>query len=191
MSQADVLARLAQEIAAVEARPADVAPAAPAALPEDGAAALAQLVRSTSQRPLTVAEARDLLLAKDHPEPLVRAVIAQATATRILDDRAFAQAWVEDRGIKRGYGRDRLQRELQRRQVDQADIDLALDALEEHDEVAQATDLARKRAQGMPATLEPHKVAQRLVGFLLRRGFPSHVAHDVARRVTAMDREWD
>ncbi len=110
---------------------------------------------------------------------------------KVLDDHAFAQAWVNDRGVNRGYGRRRLERELRKRKLDDAVIDQALALLDEVDETAQATELARKRAQGMPATLEPAKVANRLVGYLVRRGFASDIAHQVARRVTAMDRDWD
>ncbi|CAN5127937.1 hypothetical protein BH23ACT9_BH23ACT9_14240 [soil metagenome] len=192
MADPDLVAQLARQIADVESRPAgSAAPERTTPLPEGGAKALGQLVRSVTQRPLTVAEARDKLRAREHDEEVIDAVIDHAIAGKLLDDRAFATVWVTDRGVNRGYGRERLQRELRRRKVEQSVIDEALGLLEESDEVGQATELARQRAQRMPATLEPHKVAQRLVGFLVRRGFASHVAHDVARRVTAMDRQWD
>lgn len=185
----DVRVRLAQQIAAIQSRPAGADP--DPVLPEGGPAALAFLIRSTSQRPLTVAEAEAKLRSRDHADDVVRAVVDRAVAMRVLDDAAFAQMWVDDRGIKRGYGQQRLRRELRGRKVPDDLIDDAMAALDDHDEVAQATELARARAQRMPADLEPPKVAQRLVGFLVRRGFPGHVAHDVARRVTAMDRDWD
>lgn len=197
MNRPDVIADLAQQIAAVQARSAGTRPAVPTthaadqALPEGGDKVLAFLVRSISQRPLTRAEARQNLLARDHPEAVVDAVVARAVGARMLDDTAFATAWVDDRGAKRGYGRDRLQRELRRRLVDDEVIDQALARLDDHDEVAQATELARARAQRMPARLEPQAVAGRLVAFLVRRGYSSTVAHDVARTVTAVDREWD
>jgi regulatory protein len=191
-----VIRTLAEQIAAIERSPGEFggvggadAPLSP--LPEGGATAMGFLIRSTNQRPLTEGEARDKLAAREHPPEVIDAVIEQAVAGKLLDDRAFAEGWVNDRGVNRGYGRDRLRRELRKRKIPDPLIDQALVVLEDHDETAQATALARKRAQGMPATLEPPKVAQRLVGFLVRRGFPSHVAHDVARKVTAMDRDWD
>lgn len=158
---------------------------------EGEGAALAFLVRSCAQRPLTVAEAREKLRARGLDADLIEAAVDQAVAMRVLDDVGFAEAWVNDRGLNRGYGRQRLERELRGRAVPDELIDQALEILDDHDEVAQATELARTRAQRMPAGLEPPKVAQRLVGFLVRRGFSSHVAHDVARRVTALDRAWD
>lgn len=160
-------------------------------LPPGGQPALAYLLRSTAKRPLTVAEARDKLCARNHPEDVCDAVLAHALDRGVLDDQAFADAWVQDRGVTRGYGRQRLQRELRRRKIDQHTIDRALARLDDIDEVAQATDLARARAQRMPASVEPPKVAGRLVSFLLRRGFDSGIAHQVARKVTALDRDWD
>lgn len=154
-------------------------------------AAFGFLVRSTSRRPLSVAEARSKLAGRDHDEATVEAAVARAIQQRVLDDPGFARAWVDDRGVKRGYGRARLTRELRRRGIGEDDIATAMSQLEATDEVAQATELARQRAQRMPASLEPVKVANRLVGFLVRRGYPSHVATSVARKVTAMDRDWD
>jgi regulatory protein len=189
----DLRARLAAQIAGVQAAPSRPAGSDPDAqpLPEGGQAALSFLIRSATQRPITVAEAADKLRQRDIPDPVAAAVIDRAVAGRLLDDEAFARAWVEDRGLKRGYGRQRLQRELRRRKVPADLIETALAILDDHDEIGQATQLARTRAQRMPADLDPAKVAGRLVGFLVRRGYSSHVAHDVARKVTATDRTWD
>lgn len=198
----EVLARLRAVVAGVPADPGPHAnpegagtdgAAGEAAAPADPAvaAALTHLVRSTSRRPLTVAEARDKLAGRDHPPEVVDEAVGRAVRQRILDDAGFARAWVEDRGVKRGYGRARLGRELRRRGVPDDVVDQALARLDDTDEVGQAMTLARARAQRMPATLEPVKVANRLVGFLVRRGYPSHVATSVARKVTAMDRDWD
>ncbi|MGI9015696.1 MAG: regulatory protein RecX [Euzebya sp.] len=163
-----------------------------ATAPPDGTPkALAWLIRSAGKRPISQAEAVQKLRAKDYPEEVVQAAVRRAVRLRVIDDRLFATAWVNDRGVNRGYGRSRLRRELARRQIPPELIDLALQELEQVDEVGQATQLARARAQRMPATLEPHKVAGRLVGFLVRRGFTSDVAHHVARSVTALDRDWD
>jgi regulatory protein len=160
-------------------------------LPDGGAAAMAWLHRSTAARPLTVAEARDKLRAKGHDDEVVDAVVRRAVDGGLLDDAGFAQAWVQDRGVSRGYGRDRLVRELRRRKVDLEAAEVALGAMDDVDVVAQATAFARTRAQRMPADLDPRKVAARLVGALQRRGYSSDVAISVAKAVTATDRDWD
>ena len=203
MSDPQVIARLraAMEAAGAE-RPAegkaqpDDAPDGQAPVPDDvdGAAlskAIAYLTRSASRHPLTVAEARDKLIAREYDDAVAEAAVARAVATRMLDDEGFARAWVADRGVKRGYGRRRLHRELAKRKVPEPVIDAALAQLAEVDESAQALELARQRAQRMPADLPPARVAQRLVGMLVRRGFDSGTAHQAAREATALDRDWD
>lgn len=207
MSDPEVIARLraAMEAAGVDrTAPGDAAPdAAPddvpgglAGVPDyvDAAAlskAIAYLTRSASRHPLTVAEARDKLIAREYDDAVADAAVARAIATRMLDDEGFARAWVDDRGVKRGYGRRRLHRELTKRKVPEPVIDAALAQLDEVDETAQALDFARQRAQRMPADLPPARVAQRLVGMLVRRGFDSGTAHQAAREATALDRDWD
>lgn len=153
--------------------------------------AVAFLIRSTLRRPLTVEEARGKLRDREVPDAAIDHAVGTAIAKGILDDAGFANAWVADRGVNRGYGRSRLQRELRKRKVAPDVIDAALEQLGADDERAHAESLARRRAQRMPAELEPAKVAGRLVGMLVRRGFPSGLAHEVARKVTATDRDWD
>jgi SOS response regulatory protein OraA/RecX len=75
--------------------------------------------------------------------------------------------------------------------VPQPLIDDALAQLEDRDDLAVATDLARTRAQRMPATLEPDAVARRLMGFLARRGYSEALARRVAIDVSGLDRHWD
>jgi hypothetical protein len=70
-------------------------------------------------------------------------------------------------------------------------IDTATDVLRARDDLAVATELARTRAQRLPATLAPEVVARRLVGFLGRRGYPEELARLVAIAVSGLDREWD
>ncbi|MEX0657783.1 MAG: hypothetical protein WD080_01485, partial [Egibacteraceae bacterium] len=67
----------------------------------------------------------------------------------------------------------------------------ALAPLEARDELAVATDLARDRAQHLPATLQPEAVARRLVGFLARRGYPEGLARRAALTASGLDRDWD
>lgn len=154
-------------------------------------AAVGFILRSTKARPQTAAELRRKLEAREHPADVIDDAIAKATALGAIDDAAFARAWVADRGVVRGYSASRLRRELRRRRVPGPLIDDALAQLDERDELAVATDLARHRAQRMPATLEPEAVARRLLGFLARRGYPEGLARRVAIDVSGLDRHWD
>lgn len=154
-------------------------------------AAVAFVLKATATRPQTEAELRGKLAGREAPEDVVDRAIARARQLGAVDDRAFARAWVEDRGLKRGYGAARLRRELRRRLVPDPLVEEALALLDDHDEEAHAEELARTAAQRYPAQLDPAKVAQRLVGFLVRRGYPPGLAQRVAIRVSGLDRHWD
>ena len=157
------------------------------------AKAVAFGLRSTQARPQTAAEIRTKLEGRFDDNDVVEAALEQLVAAGALDDAAFARAWVEDRGRQRGYGVARLQRELTRRGVDEEIIAIALEALDDRDELGIAMELARKRARSLPASLEPDAVARRLHGYLMRRGYNQGLSNKVAIAVSGLDRyrSWD
>jgi regulatory protein len=155
------------------------------------ASAVQFVLRSTKIRPQTEAELRAKLRAREQPDDVIDDAIARATALGAIDDVAFAKAWVNDRALGRGYSALRVREELRRRAVAEPVIDTALEVLRTRDDLAVATELARTRAQRMPAALALEVVARRLVGFLSRRGYPESLARRVALEVSGLDREWD
>lgn len=155
------------------------------------ASALRFVLRSTKARPQTEAELRTKLRSRDHPDDVIDAAIDRATELGAIDDAAFARAWVNDRGVGRGYSALRVREELRRRLVPEGVIDEAMGVLETRDDLSVATELARTRAQRMPAALEPEAVARRLLGFLARRGYPEGLSRRVAIQVSGLDRHWD
>ena len=155
------------------------------------AAAVAFVLRSTKARPQTEAELRAKLAARAYPDDVIDAAIDRTTALGAIDDVAFAKAWVNDRGRGGGYAGRRMRAEVRRRSLAEAMIDDAVGVLDERDDVAGATGLARERAQGMSAKLAPEAVARRLVGFLARRGYSEALAGRVAIDVSGLDRHWD
>lgn len=153
--------------------------------------AVAFLLRSSKARPQTEQELRTKLADREFPVAVIDEAIARAVDVGAVDDAAFARAWVNDRGLGRGYSASRLRRELRRRGVSDQLIDPALEPVEQRDDLAVATELAKARAQRMPARLEPETVARRLVGFLARRGYPEGLSRRVAIDVSGLDRHWD
>ena len=160
---------------------------------DPGTAAVAFLLRSTQSRPQTEAELRDKLRKREVPADIAECALDRARQLGATDDAAFARAWVADRGVKRGYATARLRVELRRRLVPDGLIEAALATLGERSEQVTATQLASKRAAGMPASLEPPAVARRLQGYLLRRGYAPALAQRVAIDVSGLDRyrSWD
>ena len=166
---------------------ADLEPAARAAAQK----AYAYVLRSTAQHPRAEAEVRDRLRAREVEDEVVDHVVARARRRGVLNDAAFARAWVEDRGRVRGWGVARLRRELTRRGLAAAVVDDALALLDDRDDFAVASELARHRFRQLPATLEPEAAARRLVSYLVRRGHPPGLAQRVAFQVSGLDRAWD
>jgi regulatory protein len=154
-------------------------------------AAVAFVLRSTQQRPQTEAELRAKLAGRDLDAEVVDAALARARELGAIDDAAFARAWVEDRGRGRGFGTTRLRLELRRRLVPEPLIADALAAIEDRDDLAVATDLARERLPFLPAKLQPEAIARRLQAYLVRRGHSPGLAQRVAMEVSGLDRAWD
>ena len=164
--------------------------------PTDGpgtvGAAFAEILRRTAQRPQTEAEL-ETVLRRRYDDDVVAEALKRGREARAIDDAAFAKAWVEDRGLKRGYGTARLRQELRRRKVPDPLAEAALEALDERDDLAAATELAQRRASSFPTTLDPPAVARRLASFLMRRGYGQGLAQKVATSVSGLDkyRSWD
>ena len=96
----------------------------------------------------------------------------------LIDDAAFAQAWVDSRHHGRGLGRRALAAELRRRGVDDEIAAEALSAVSTDDEVVAAQRLVARRLPSM-STLPRDVAIRRLVGMLGRKGFGSSLAYRV------------
>ena len=155
------------------------------------AQALAFILDSTQARPQTQAEVAERLSKRGVAAEAAAAAIARAQSIGAVNDPVFAKVWVEDRGRTRGYSGTRLRAELRRRKVPEELIEDALALLEDRDDLAVATELARQRAGRLPSSLTPEAIARRLSGFLERRGYAAGLARRVAIDVSGLGRAWD
>lgn len=142
--------------------------------------ALSLVTRSASAKPCTEAEAYDKLLRRGYDDATADAAVRRSRELGLVDDRAFARAWVADRGLKRGYGAMRLQRELWQRGISDELVGDALSLLRDRDEEKTAAELARQRYARLPAGLSADQIVRRVGGFLARRGYPEGLAESVA-----------
>jgi regulatory protein len=132
-------------------------------------------LRLLNQRQRSSAELRRRLTERGNDPLAVEVVLARLTSVGLVNDAAFATAFVRDSRHLRGHGRYRIQRELLSLGVPE---ELAAEALEREfprdDELALAVDLARRRAGRLAD--QPDDVARRrLASFLERRGLPASV----------------
>ena len=154
-------------VAAAAAQPAD---------PEERARQLC--LRLLTGRPRTRTELADAMRRHGIPDEAATAVLARLADVGLIDDAAFARAWVESRHHSRGLARRALSAELKRRGVDGQDIEAAVSALDPADELAtarQLVDKAMRASRGKPVPVR----MRRLVGLLARKGYPAPVAYRI------------
>jgi regulatory protein len=107
-------------------------------------------------------------------------VLGRYTEVGLIDDEAFARAWVQSRHAGRGLARRALAAELRRRGVDDDTVNDAVEELDSEQEEAAARELVAKR---MAATrgLDPGKRTRRIVGMLARKGYSGGIAYRLVR----------
>jgi len=127
-----------------------------------------------SIRPRSEAEVRrNLTNAKIAPEA-IDAAIERLKRAGLVDDRAFTQYWLENRGQFSPRSARALKAELRQKGVAVETIDETLQATLHTEETA-ALQAARPKARRL-AALDAREFKQKLGAYLLRRGFSYDVA---------------
>ena len=145
-----------------------------------GADAMAASLRLLSYRPRSEAELRQRLARRGTPPALVDSSIERLRELGLVDDAAFAQAWVDSRDRASPRGRRLLRQELLAKGMDS---DTSRELLESVDEPDAALRAASRRAASL-RDLSYDEFRRRLGDFLRRRGF----GYDTIRRT--VDRLW-
>ena len=108
----------------------------------------------------------------------------------IVDDRAFASAWVTSRHHGRGLARRALAAELRRKGVEDPLVSEALGELDSETEERTARALVERRLRTDRGGT-PDAVIRRLVGMLARKGYPPGLAFRVVKEALADLRDTD
>lgn len=142
-------------------------------------------LRLLAVRPRTRAELATALYRRGIPEDTVTEVLDRYGEVGLIDDAAFARAWVTSRHHGKGLARRALAGELRRKGVDPDTVREAIGELDGETEVATARGLVDRRLRTMPAGGDPEAVLRRLVGMLARKGYPPGVAFRVVKDALA------
>lgn len=137
------------------------------------------LARLTA-RAHSVAELRAALLKKGTAPEVAEEVIERFGEVGLLDDSAFAEAWVESRVRTRGSSARVLRLELQTKGVDREIIDAALADVDAEVELEAARHLANKKVPSLRG-VDRQVAYRRLSGMLARRGYRSAVVSTVVQ----------
>ncbi|WP_203994112.1 regulatory protein RecX [Micromonospora lutea] len=150
-------------------------PGDPASAPREEAEVAREIcLRQLAVRPRTRAELATALARRGISEETANQVLDRYDEVGIIDDAAFARAWVSSRHAGRGLARRALANELRQRGVDGDTASEALDELDETTEAETARALVDRKLR--TARGEPDAVFRRLVGMLARKGYPAGVA---------------
>ena len=140
-------------------------------------------LRQLAVRPRTRAELATALARRQISAEVIAEVLDRYDEVGIVDDAAFARAWVSSRHHGRGLARRALANELRQRGVDAAVAGEALETLDDDQETATARALVDRKLRSITGT--PEAVFRRLAGMLARKGYPAGVAIRVVKDALA------
>jgi len=143
-------------------------------------------LRLLAAGPRTRAQLASALRRRRVPDEIAEAVLGRFAEVRLIDDAAFAQAWVETRHHGRGLARRALSAELRQRGVAADEVRAAVGSLGDADELAAARRLVAKRIGASRGRPLPARV-RHLVGVLARKGYPAGLAYQVVREALERD----
>ena len=162
---------------------------------DDPAVVLDAAARFLEARSRSVAEVRRRLTGAGYRASLLEGAIERLLELGMLDDEAFARAWVESRDRARPRGERAIRSELGLKGVERSSIDLVLAERRERlsgdgsddgvmvspDLVAAERLLARHR-RSLERVADPRQRRQRAYQLLARNGFDPDICREVASR---------
>ncbi|GGM08806.1 hypothetical protein GCM10010129_60840 [Streptomyces fumigatiscleroticus] len=138
-------------------------------------------LRLLTGTPRTRKQLADALRERDIPAEAAEEVLTRFEEVGLINDSAFADAWVESRHHGRGLARRALARELRTKGVDSTLIDEAVSQLDSEQEEATARELVARRLRSTRG-LDRDKRLRRLAGMLARKGYSEGMALRVVRQ---------
>jgi regulatory protein len=137
-------------------------------------------LRQLEIKPRTERELHATLVGRGIPLAVADEIIGRFVEVGLLDDRAYAQLWVESRIRSRGLGPMALRRELRSHKVPDEVIEEVLATIGYDDALQSAVEHVRGRVARCSLPLDM-KDERRLVGFLMRRGHDAECARTAVK----------
>ncbi|MEV1080450.1 recombination regulator RecX [Streptomyces sp. NPDC050211] len=138
-------------------------------------------LRLLTGTPRTRKQLADALRKREIPDDAAEEVLSRFEEVGLINDSAFADAWVESRHHGRGLARRALAQELRTKGVDSTLIDAAVSQLDSEQEEATARELVARKLRATRG-LDRDKRLRRLAGMLARKGYPEGMALRVVRQ---------
>ena len=143
-------------------------------------------LRFLEARQRSTVEVRTRLNRAGYRPDLVEGAITRLIELGMLDDAAFAKAWVESRDRARPRGERALRSELRTKGIDRAVVDETMadreaDRPDADDEAARR--LLERHASALARIADPRARRQRAYALLARNGFDPDVAASASRTI--------
>jgi regulatory protein len=159
---------------------------------DDPDVVLAAAARFLEARSRSVVEVRRRLTGAGYRPTLVEGAIERLFDLGMLDDRAFAEAWIASRDRARPRGERVLRQELLQKGIDRSLIDELLEERRTGEE-GEATEpdleaarrLLERNARSLARVADPRQRRARAYALLARNGFDPDVCREVAAEVVA------
>ncbi len=165
---------------------------------DDPAVVLEAAARFLEPRARSVAEVRRRLTGAGYRAALVDGAITRMLELGMLDDEAFARAWVESRDRARPRGERAIRQELGLKGVDRPTVDLVLgerreavaglpseDGTTASPDQSAAVRLLARHERALARVADPRERRQRAYALLARHGFDPEICRTVAATVEA------
>jgi regulatory protein len=155
---------------------------------DDPEVVLEAAARFLEARSRSIAEVRRRLTRTGYRGELVEGAIERLVALGILDDRAFAEAWVASRDRAHPRGERALRQELALKGIDRAIVDGLLEERREGEDpeapqpdLAAAGRLLTRNARTLERVRDPRQRRSRAYALLVRNGFDSETCTTAVR----------
>ncbi|MDX3312774.1 recombination regulator RecX [Streptomyces sp. ME08-AFT2] len=138
-------------------------------------------LRLLTGTPRTRKQLADALHKREIPDDVAEEVLSRFEEVGLINDGAFADAWVESRHHGRGLARRALAQELRTKGVDPELIEEAVGRLDSEQEEETARELVARKLRATRG-LDRDRRLRRLAGMLARKGYPEGLALRVVRQ---------
>jgi regulatory protein len=143
-------------------------------------------LRALTGAPKTRQQLADVLAKRGIPDDAAEAVLDRFTEVGLIDDAAFARAWVNSRQAGRGLARRALSAELRAKGIEPELAAEAVEAVGDDDERETARRLVDRKVGAM-RRLDRATATRRLMGMLARKGYSGGLAAAVVREALDAD----
>jgi regulatory protein len=158
---------------------------------DDPGVVLEAALRFLEARARSEAEVRRRLMSAGYRSDLVEGAVTRLAELGVLDDEAFARAWIESRDRVRPRGERALRRELALKGVDREVSDEVLDERREgagegrNVDLEAAGRLLARNARSLARVADPRGRRQRAYALLARNGFDPEICREVSAESVA------